>query len=203
MMKQLAFLFYALALASAQADTNFIAVLTTADGISYTNAHIDHTTPIDADVWYDGGIVHIALTNLPPTLQKIYPYDTNTAAQFLAAEKQKLKEKQIAAQAQAAARQAWLEQSAKNAGWIYVVDCKKDCNPYIYTAYINKNYQQICLNNAPNKIINPPHVGRALLESMQALNFNTKNKLGIESVVRQNFRERRRRFNNFIFSFSL
>jgi prepilin-type N-terminal cleavage/methylation domain-containing protein len=61
-----------LAVTSARADTNIIAVLTTVDGISYTNAHIGHVTPIYADVWYDSGIIHTALTNLPEPLRSQY-----------------------------------------------------------------------------------------------------------------------------------
>ena len=51
---ELSLLFFATA--SVRADTNIIAVLTTANGISYTNARIDRTTPTEAFVWYDGGI---------------------------------------------------------------------------------------------------------------------------------------------------
>ncbi len=138
------------ALTPAQADTNIIAVLTTTDGVSYTNARIDHTTPVYADVWYDGGIVHIALTNLPPALQKQYPYDTNAAVQFLATEKQKqekLKATQIAA---AAARQAWLEERAKNAGWINIIGSDRQIPNPQYTAVINGMATKIYLNNPPN-----------------------------------------------------
>jgi hypothetical protein len=137
-----------LAVASTQADTNIIAVLTTADGISYTNARIDHITPVYVDVWYDSGIVHIALTNLPEALQKQYPYDTNTAAQFLAAEKQKAADRRAAEIAAVAQRQAWLEQQATNAGYIYVV--YRDPITRQYTAAINGGRQKIYLNNPPN-----------------------------------------------------
>lgn len=143
-----AILLAALAVASARADTNIIAVLTTADGISYTNARIDHTTPVYADVWYDGGIVHIALTNLPEALQKQYPYDTNAATQFLAAEKQKREQLKAAQIAAAAARQAWLEKQAKNAGWIYITSPDYD-HPGYYWASINGVSQKIYLKNAP------------------------------------------------------
>jgi hypothetical protein len=133
---------------SANADTNVIAVLTTADGISYTNARIDHTTPVYADVWYDSGIVHIALTNLPEALQKKYPYDTNAAAQFLAAEKQKAADRRAAEIVAAARQRAWLEQQATNAGYIYIVYCDRTTRQY--TAVINGGRQKIYLNNPPN-----------------------------------------------------
>jgi hypothetical protein len=61
-----------------------------------------------------------------------------------------------------------LAEQAKKAGWIYVKDCDKDSNPYIFTAYINGATRKIYINNAPNKIINSPYLGRAALESMNA-----------------------------------
>ena len=110
-----------LAVTSARADTNVIAVLTTADGIAYTNARIEHVTPVEAIVWFQSGIARVALTNLPPDLQKQYPYDAAAAEQFLAGQ-QVQREKIAAAQMTIRrARQAWMTDQARKAGWIYVI----------------------------------------------------------------------------------
>jgi hypothetical protein len=48
------------------------------------------------------------------------------------------------------------------------VDCDKNSNPHIFTAYINGANQKIYINDAPSKIINSPYAGRAAVESMNA-----------------------------------
>jgi hypothetical protein len=141
-------LFLILSLYSTQADTNVFAVLTTADGISYTNAHVDHATPVYADIWYDGGIVHVALTNLPESLRKQHPYDADKAAQFLAAEKQKEQERRAAERAQALAEQQDIIARAKAAGWIYIVDCDEKEIPKC-SAIIDGVTREIYLKNPP------------------------------------------------------
>lgn len=143
---ELSLLFFATV--SVHADTNIIAVLTTANGMSYTNARIDKTTPIEAFVWYDGGIARVALTNLPESLKQKYPYDTNAAAQFLAAEKQKKQADIAAEQAHLQAVREHIASLAKNACWINIIDMKRTTPPQ-YKAVLNGVSTTIYLNNAP------------------------------------------------------
>ncbi len=151
---------------SVHADTNIIAVLTTADGISYTNARIDRTTPVEAFVWYDGGIARVPLTNLPESLKQKYPFDTNAASQFLAAEKQKTANRRAAEIAAAAARQAWLEKQAKNAGWINIIGSDRQKPNPQYTAVINGTATKIYLNNPPKGL--DEEVGYFSMKKMHA-----------------------------------
>jgi hypothetical protein len=150
MLIELSLLFFAAV--SVRADTNIIAVLTTANGISYTNARIDRTTPIEAFVWYDGGITRVALTNLPESLKQKYPYDTNAAAQFLAAEKQKKQADTAAEQSRLQATQEHIASLAKNARWINIVDVRLVGTHAQYKAVLNGVQTAIYLNNAPTSL---------------------------------------------------
>jgi hypothetical protein len=165
-MKQLSFLFFALALSLAHADTNVFAVLTTADGISYTNAHIDHVTPIYANICYDGGIVQVALTNLPEPLRQQYLYDADKASQWLAVKKQKQQEQRAAEQARAVAEQTRLETLAKNAGWINIIGTDGKTSRPQYTAIINGTATKIYLNNPPKGL--DAEVGYYSMKRLQA-----------------------------------
>jgi hypothetical protein len=69
------------------AQTNFDVLI--CKNASYTNATITRTTPAYAVVSYDGGLVKVAMTNLPDALQKQFGYDPVKAAAILDAEKQK------------------------------------------------------------------------------------------------------------------
>jgi hypothetical protein len=69
------------------AQTNFDVLI--CKNASYTNATITRTTPAYAVVSYDGGLVRVAMTNLPDALQKQFGYDPVKAAAILDAEKQK------------------------------------------------------------------------------------------------------------------
>jgi putative endonuclease len=74
-----------------------------AGGQFYTNARITSVTPAHAVVSFDGGIVQLALSNLPASCQKKYGYDPDKAAKYLAEEKQKLQERRAALMARQAA----------------------------------------------------------------------------------------------------
>ena len=74
-----------------------------AEGQFFTNAQITHVTPAYAVVSYDGGIVQLALSNLPASYQEKYGYDPGKAARYLADEKQKLHEQRAALMARQAA----------------------------------------------------------------------------------------------------
>jgi hypothetical protein len=86
----------------AQTNEPVIGVLP-AGGQLYTNARITSVTPAHAVVSYDGGIVQLALSNLPAAYQKKYGYDPDKAARYLADEKQKLQERRAALMARQAA----------------------------------------------------------------------------------------------------
>jgi hypothetical protein len=86
----------------AQTNEPVIAVLP-AGGQFYTNALITGVTPAYAVVSYDGGIVQLALSNLPSSYQKKYSYDPGKATKYLADEKQKLQERRAALMARQAA----------------------------------------------------------------------------------------------------
>jgi hypothetical protein len=88
--------------AFAQTNEPVIGVLP-AGGVSYTNARITRITPAYAVVSYEGGIVQLALSNLPVAYQKKYGYDPDKAAQYLADEKQKAQERRAALVARQAA----------------------------------------------------------------------------------------------------
>ena len=86
----------------AQTNEPVIGVLP-AGGQFYTNAQITRVTPAYAVVSYDGGIVQLALSDLPVAYQKKYNYDPDTAARYLADEKQKAQERRAALAARQAA----------------------------------------------------------------------------------------------------
>ncbi len=132
---------------AARADTNSYPILVTADGHSYTNAHIYRVTPIEITFSHDMGATHVALTNLTEPLRSQYPYDSNNAAQYPAFLKQQEAARKAAAGAAAAARQAWLAEQAKNAGLIQITDVNKQTRQY--TALINGQSRTIYLNNSP------------------------------------------------------
>ncbi|MFZ0826669.1 MAG: hypothetical protein WAO02_04525 [Verrucomicrobiia bacterium] len=72
-------------------------------GQFYTNAQITRVTPAYAVVIYDGGIVQVALSNLPAAYQEKYGYDPEQAARFLADRNQKLQAQHAASMARQAA----------------------------------------------------------------------------------------------------
>jgi hypothetical protein len=74
-----------------------------AGGQFYTNAQITRVTPAYAVVSYNGGIVQLALSNLPAPYQEKYGYDPDKAARYLADKKQKLQEQRAALNARQAA----------------------------------------------------------------------------------------------------
>jgi len=88
--------------AFAQTNEAVIGVLP-AGGVFYTNARITRVTPAYAVVSYDGGIVQLALSNLPAAYREKYGYDSDKAAKYLAEEKQKALERRAALMARQAA----------------------------------------------------------------------------------------------------
>jgi hypothetical protein len=76
----------------------------TAGGRSYSNARVISSNAVEITIMHDGGGGKIALTNLPPELQKMFPYDPEKAAAHLGQqkEKQEAQKRQIEAQRAAA-----------------------------------------------------------------------------------------------------
>jgi hypothetical protein len=93
---------------SANADTNVFPLLTIGDR-TYTNARISSVTATDAIVIFDGGGTKVPLTNLPPDLQRKFPYDAEKAGKFFAEKKGKAE----TTQKQLAAQQAALQEVSK------------------------------------------------------------------------------------------
>lgn len=87
---------------SAQTNEPVIGVLP-AGGQFYTNARITRVTPAYAVVSYNGGIVQLALSNLPASYQEKYGYDPDQAARYLADKKQMLQERRATQNARQAA----------------------------------------------------------------------------------------------------
>jgi hypothetical protein len=95
-MKAVTVLAVLLAAGSLGAQTNEIFPVLSAGGQLYTNAWITDTTPASVVIGYDGGSAQIALSNLPPALQRKFGYDPAAAAQYLVAKHQADYEKAIA-----------------------------------------------------------------------------------------------------------
>lgn len=86
-MKFTLLLFVAIASAHGQ-STNaeeklFFPVLVT-PGRSFTNARIDRATPVEAVVYFDGGIVKVPMSNMPAVVQEKYHYSQKAADEFAA-----------------------------------------------------------------------------------------------------------------------
>jgi hypothetical protein len=75
-------------LAPAYGQTNFFPLLKVGDK-TYTNATITRVNPAEATVIFDGGGAQVAVSNLPPELRERYHYDPQTAARFLAEQRER------------------------------------------------------------------------------------------------------------------
>ncbi|MGB7749671.1 MAG: hypothetical protein WBN75_20565 [Verrucomicrobiia bacterium] len=151
-MKAVGILAVLLAAASLGAQTNEIIPVLSADGQFYTNACITHTTPVSALIEYDGGSVQIALSNLPPALQRKFGYDPAKAAQYLADKKQQ----EIAARAAAAKRQADYETAiASLAGTsqpIRILSVNGDAGFLKCAVQTREGTREVCVNHLPDSI---------------------------------------------------
>jgi hypothetical protein len=151
-MKAVSVLAVLLSAASLGAQTNETFPILSADGQLYTNASITHTTPASAVIEYDGGSVQIALSNLPPALQRKFGYDPANAAQYLADKKQQ----EIAARAAVAKRQADYEKAiASLAGTNQPI---RILSVNGYTGFVKCTVQtkdgtrDVCVNHLPDSV---------------------------------------------------
>lgn len=151
-MKAVGILAVLLAAASLGAQTNEIIPVLSADGESYTNARITHTTPVSAVIVYDGGSVQIALSNLPPALQRKFGYDPAAAAQYLADKQQQ----EIAARAAAAQRRADYEKAvASLAGTnqpVQILSVNGYAGFIKCTVQTGEGTREVCVNHLPDSI---------------------------------------------------
>jgi hypothetical protein len=151
-MKAVGVLAVLLAAASLGAQTNEIFPVLSAGGQLYTNACITHTTPASAVIEYDGGSVQIALSNLPPALQRKFGYDPANAAQYLADKKQQ----EIAARAAVAKRQADYEKAiASMAGTnqpIRILSINGNAGFVKCTVQIKDGTRDVCVNYLPDSV---------------------------------------------------
>ncbi len=151
-MKAVIILAVLLAAASLGAHTNEIFPVLSADGQSYTNARITHTTPASALIEYDGGSVQIGLSNLPPALQRKFGYDPTNAAQYLADKKQQ----EIATRAAVAKRQADYEKAiASLAGTnqpIRILSVNGYAGFLKCTVQTKEGTREVCVSQLPDSV---------------------------------------------------
>jgi hypothetical protein len=153
-MKAVTVLAVLLAAGSLGAQTNEIFPILSAGGQLYTNACITHTTPASAVIEHDGWSVQIALSNLPPALQRKFGYDPATAAQYLADKKRQ----EIATRAAVAKRQADYEKAiASLAGTNQPI---RILSVNGYAGYLKCSVQtkagtrNVCVNHLPDSVGN-------------------------------------------------
>jgi hypothetical protein len=143
-----------LAAGSLGAQTDEIFPVLSADGQSYTNARVTHTTPVSAVIEYDGGSVQIALSNLPPALQRKFGYDPATAAQYLADKQQQ----EIAARAAVAKRQADYQKAiallASTNQPVRILSVNGYAGYLKCTVQTREGTRDVCVNHLPDSIGN-------------------------------------------------
>ena len=151
-MKAVRVLVVLLAAGSLGAQTNEIFPVLSADGQSYTNARITHMTPASALIECDGGSVQIALSNLPPALQRKFGYDPATAAQYLADKKQQ----EIVTRAAAARRRADYQKTiALLAGTnqpVRILSVNGYAGYFKCTVQIGEETREVCVSHLPDSV---------------------------------------------------
>jgi hypothetical protein len=151
-MKAVRVLVVLLAAGSLGAQTNEIFPVLSTDGQSYTNARITHMTPASALIECDGGSVQIALSNLPPALQRKFGYDPATAAQYLADKKQQ----EIVTRAAAARRRADYQKTiALLAGTnqpVRILSVNGYAGYFKCTVQIGEETREVCVSHLPDSV---------------------------------------------------
>jgi hypothetical protein len=141
-----------LAAGSLGAQTNEIFPVLSAGGQLYTNACITHTTPVSAVIEYDGGSVQIALSNLPPALQRKFGYDPAKAAPYLADKKRQ----EIAARAAMAKRQAdYAKAVASLSGTnrpVRILSVNGYAGYLKCTVQTQEGTREVCVNHLPDSV---------------------------------------------------
>ena len=135
----------------AQTNEPIIPVLT-AGGQSYTNARITHATPAYAVVAYDGGIVQVALSNLPAVYQEKYDYRPEDAAKYLAKKRQEELQARARIQAQQATYQRYVASLAGTNQPVRIISINAN-SPYLKcTAETKTGTRDINIKNLPDSV---------------------------------------------------
>ena len=135
----------------AQTNEAVIPVLTAGDQ-SFTNARITHVTPAYAVVSYDGGIVQVALSNLPAAYQEKYDYNPVEAANYLANKRQEEMQARARVQAQQAAYQRYVASLAGTNQAIRVISINADLAFPQCTVETKSGTRDINLKNLPDSV---------------------------------------------------
>lgn len=138
---------------NAQTNEPTIAILT-AGSQCYTNASITRVTPAYVVVTYDGGIVQIALSNLPAEYQQKYGYSPTDAARYLADKKQEERQARAKVLAQQTAYQQSLASLVGTNQPVRIISINANSAFLKCTAQTKTGTRDINIRNLPDSVRN-------------------------------------------------